>query len=923
MKPIKLTIQAFQSYLDKTEIDFTKLGDKGLFLVDGETGAGKSTIFQAIYYALYKEFLNSGGKGCVDIVDKDIRNINAPDKMKTIVDLIFEEKGNYYHVNRTINKKGATESHLFDVLSLDPYEEKPEQLESGGKALNKRIKDIIGLDADQFEKTILIPQGKFEDLLNQDTKGRRDIYRSLFGTDSYNKFQARLSDLANKAQADLKSESAKVNIQYNNIKVDEEDLDLVEEKNSIFNSPDIKQDEAYAFIEKITDKYKKDLNESKSLMDEEQKELQILSGNEQKAKDYISNKERLKNIRNQIDSLNPKLQVSSRNLTELESKDKEIDLDNLASKEKEKKNYESSISFQKNQSKKKQDELDIVLKQLEDTNNELKNLTPDPTKELIKIDEESKPLIQKEKELEQIKEDIAKLTANKENLIKLVDKANLLRHKKEILEQEKDRMIKVRFDNYAGYLAEELKENYPCPVCGSISHPNPTRLSTNSVSDEDMKKIEDEYNAKANESSYADSKVDSEQKQIMELTETISSKLKKYDSDFKSIDLSYQKVNDELSKEIEDFKSRKMSLLSKQCYKTSLETNRDTSNLKKDKLTSEISRIESDLASSKAHVLENIKYIEELKNKIGNKSREDVEKNIVYLKKKINDYKVLLNKTRNDVNQITTEITSLQGQEKILSNSINEYESQLNLSLEEIISKKNQIQNDFNINNSKYSKYSSFYSTNESILSQLKSEFPIIEKLQKQATNLNHLNLVFGGGNCDGVKETIEVYVQGKQLERVLHFANKRLLEMTNNHFSMVKANAGEYGAKALSGLEINIRDNQNLAPDGKTRKSITLSGGESFKAALSLALGLRDTVALTKEGINIDCMYIDEGFGTLDKNSLDDIMSVLSNQTVEQGNCLVGIISHVDLLQTRIKKKIEVSKDSSGNSHAVIKIEE
>lgn len=360
MKPIKLTIQAFQSYLDKTEIDFTKLGDKGLFLVDGETGAGKSTIFQAIYYALYKEFLNSGGKGCVDIVDKDIRNINAPDKMKTIVDLIFEEKGNYYHVNRTINKKGSTESHLFDVLSLDPYEEKPEQLESGGKALNKRIKDIIGLDADQFEKTILIPQGKFEDLLNQDTKGRRDIYRSLFGTDSYNKFQARLSDLANKAQADLKSESAKVNIQYNNIKVDEEDLDLVEEKKSIFNSPDIKQDEAYAFIEKITDKYKKDLNESKSLMDEEQKELQILSGNEQKSKDYINNKERLKNIKNQIDSLNPKLQVSSRNLTELESKDKEIeldnknlidlknnlvDLDNLASKEKEKKNYESSIGF--------------------------------------------------------------------------------------------------------------------------------------------------------------------------------------------------------------------------------------------------------------------------------------------------------------------------------------------------------------------------------------------------------------------------------------------------------------------------------------------------------------------------------------------------------------------------------------------------
>lgn len=150
----------------------------------------------------------------------------------------------------------------------------------------------------------------------------------MFGTDSYNKFQARLSDLANKAQADLKSESAKVNIQYNNIKVDEEDLNLVEEKNSIFNSPDIKQDEAYAFIEKITDKYKKDLNESKSLMDEEQKELQILSGNEQKAKDYINNKEKLKNIKNQIDSLNPKLQVSSRNLTELESKDKEIELDN-------------------------------------------------------------------------------------------------------------------------------------------------------------------------------------------------------------------------------------------------------------------------------------------------------------------------------------------------------------------------------------------------------------------------------------------------------------------------------------------------------------------------------------------------------------------------------------------------------------------
>ena len=222
-------------------------------------------------------------------------------------------------------------------------------------------------------------------------------------------------------------------------------------------------------------------------------------------KDYINNKEKLKNIKNQIDSLNPKLQASSRNLTELESKDKEIeldnknlidlknnlvDLDNLASKEKEKKNYESSISFQKNQAKKKQDDLAIVLKQLEDTNNELKNLTPDPTKELIKIDEESKPLFQKEKELEQIKEDIAKLTANKDNLSKLIDKAISLRHKKEILEQEKDKMIKVRFDNYAGYLAKELKENCPCPVCGSISHPNPTKLSTNSVSDKENQKIE-------------------------------------------------------------------------------------------------------------------------------------------------------------------------------------------------------------------------------------------------------------------------------------------------------------------------------------------------------------------------------------------------------------------------------------------------
>ena len=208
-------------------------------------------------------------------------------------------------------------------------------------------------------------------------------------------------------------------------------------------------------------------------------------------------------------------------------------------------------------------------------------------------------------------------------------------------------------------------------------------------------------------------------------------------------------------------------------------------------------------------------------------------------------------------------------------------------------------------------------SSNTGIYEYINKNSPLLTQLHDYYTELNELNLTANGRLTGGrEKMTLEVFAQTKYFDSILSFANLRLRKMSNGKYEFKRSeNALEKRAK--SGLDIDVIDH-----DSATRRSVrSLSGGESFMASLSLALGFSDVIQSNVGGVHLETMFIDEGFGTLDDKALENAYRVFTDLSSD-GSCLVGIISHVEDLKSRITNRIVVTKDSLGNSHAKIETE-
>lgn len=945
MRPIRLEIQAFESYLDKTVIPFDKLGTSGLYLIDGATGAGKTTLFQAIYYALYGETLGGSKKdGNIETTNEDLRNNKAPIGKDTYVDLIFEEKDNIYHIHREPSQRklasrktesGYVESKAFvefsKITSLDEDNKimAEESLGSKTKEVNEKVEKLLGLDASQFEKTILIPQGKFVEVLSQNTDKRTEIFRSLFDTEGYYNFVNILSKKANDAQSGLSSELKKQNMIFDGAKAEDDDIENKELLNKYKEKSST--EERLCLLKTLIEKYRRSKESAKEKEDELSKHLQKLSTIRSAYDTYDKNKSNLASAQNYIDENDPKLKSKIEELENLKAQDptfdsyakEAIEISNQLKSYDDLKTYENDLTRYKNdtirlqgeikQGECKINQLDAELTSLE---SELSSIKEDPDSLLVKLANKCLPRINK---LESNKE-----IANKQyNNIKFL-KSNLLNTvlERKILSvaaleslNEYNELSRRYIEGQAGELAFNLKDGDACPVCGSKDHPSKASRTNDSIT----KKMVDDAQAKHND---AKSRFDRKEAKEQELSKQFESSLdeaikalKDYGATNESdLSIAIDKLNDELLEIKSNYDSKKNEL-------TSLST-------KKKHLTNEIkdkkdekSILDASLGNSKEKLAACISKIESLdenirKLKTGLKYQNKFEANskIAELDKLCSSHKKEAESITSQINTLTSALSEKRGQIKSLRSAIDEFESKN-------YQDRDFLEQDYNFTDSaktkyrnEHTKYSILEQTNQTTLDNLNKSIESTKDLQKLADRLNHLSATFGGkGSTDNSKSTIEIYVQGKQLDRVLGYANKRLLAMTDNQFSMSRAKQA-YDKVSTSGLDIDIVDNQNMTSEGN-RKVVTLSGGESFKAALSLSLGLRDAVAAHKGGTKIDCMYIDEGFGTLDGESLDKVIEILMQQTVDKGNCLVGVISHVEELQSKIPNKIKVFKDSDGNS--------
>ena len=851
MRLKKLTMQAFGPFKDKVVIDFeNNCIDKGLLLITGDTGAGKTTIFDAICFALYGQ--SSGEVRTINSLRSDWA---SPD-VETYVELEFYYKNKKYeirrcpeYVRRKKNGSGETKQPATAEFDIDG------RIVTKVTDVTKEVERLIGIDYKQFRQIAMLSQGEFTKFLLATSEEKTTIFRKIFGTEFYDVLQNKLKFEKNVKAEEMEKFKDKIDTERKNLEsiVDIYGLNSVETINVLEER--IKEDSA-----KI-----KDVKVSRDEKNEE--------------------RTKLINEINNYKELNRKINVyndSKERLFVLNSSNKNIDI------EKKQYDYNISVAFsitsllnnlERDQKLfiEKEKKLELAKKDLELKQKQFKD------KEVVysSLDDYSK-------NIEKITDEIAMLMSqidcyekylNKKNELNLVlDEYKVNTEKYEIQNEKYEDMRRKFYLNISVEIADSLKDGDECPVCGSRVHPKKALPSGFNYTKED---IENEERLLK--------KIDSQRKK----NEASIDEIKKVINEFN--------IDDDIDV-LEEINVYKQNLLDKKQEKEFEERRFMELSKEKQKLTSEIVSLSKnkEIFEDDLSVLE--KNIDDIKSKLDdiykenntdyddykNKKLDKVELNI--LKNKIDDY----NKTKQELESVIKTL-----EEDVLG------KENIDLTDKEI---------KLNILNDEYKELDKLYTDMNAVILKLtdstkniKEYIGFSKKIENEFFIVKMLSDTANGVLSGKKKITFENYVQAYFMNSVLVEANKRLVKMTDGRFELKKKEI-ESRLNAKTGLEFSIFD----AYTGKERDVSSMSGGEKFKASLALALGLSDTISNNIGGIKIDSLFIDEGFGSLDSESLNQALNILSD--LSGNDKLVGVISHVSELLSRIDNKIFVNKTNTGS---------
>ncbi|NLP25894.1 MAG: AAA family ATPase [Clostridiales bacterium] len=1039
MKPLMLKMSAFGPFADIVEIPFHQLDSQGLFLITGNTGAGKTTIFDAISFALYG---NTSGRTRTTAT---IRSDFAPLTIETFVYLEFLHKGKKYTVKRNPeylrnkkNNEAGTTTHKADAVLTYP----DGSVITGNTKVTKDIERLLCIDWKQFKQVAMIAQGEFLNLILEDGKERSAILRKVFNTQIYEDLQIKLKDISLSLKKGCE-ESENLIIRYlSDINCDEDNAfyQFIKEWKE---SPSIhKANEIFVVLEKLLAYDKEKLDTTKNELNRIEKEISKISVEHERAKVNNERFEKLENFieekkqmlekedeiedkierysfsqkavniirfyedkfireKNEKDSLiafikktNKELSDSKEKLNEswerLEESNAKLDIaENINMSIKETENqldlYDNLLKL-KNTSKELHEDKENLLKLLsieENKREELKKLEIKVSNELKRLENVDKDFLLCDGELnrvKQISDKIEQMLYEYNNILndeKALEKA----HKQflELEEQYKHKDIECRSADaeflhaQAGIMASKLIDNEECPVCGSTSHPNKASLSETLITQSELKLLKEET-ATLHE---AMSKLSHKCGELKTKYKLNSEKLETQIRDALKIETKLIDIDKTLAEQSEiNLKERQIIEREHKKLQNDIENNIKNKEKLKD-ITVEIEEVEKNISERKNYLNEleiEIGKLEERIKSISLKydSKEEAIKKINEDRKEYNRLKSEYEMANKNYTDCTIEIQSLKAvlennEEKLtllkesyikaefeftqklkecnfkneedyrkylisddelqaLNNEINEYKERKILISENInqleietkdkeivsiskIMEKQKILAELKKSSGEIMQEVSNRIGNNNIihfrvsdelkgLDERRSEFMLVEELSEVAN-----------GEIKGKQRlAFEQYIQAFYFEKVIHEANKRLKLMTSGRYKLMrKEEASDHRVKA--GLEIEIMDYYT----GKPRSIKSLSGGELFKASLSLALGLSDVIQSFAGGIEVDAMFIDEGFGSLDSESLESAIETLN--TLTAGNRLVGIISHVEELKERIDKQIIVSKDINGST--------
>ncbi len=871
MKPVRLTLCGWGPYKGKQEIDFTGFHERGLFLITGPTGAGKTTVFDAIAYALYGNM--SGGMREKNSVRSDFADGDTP----TYVEFVMTHEGKTYTIYRNPEymrprkrkasaKEGKPAEQFTKEKERAVFTDWEGRSVEGGSEVSRKVQELLRLDYRQFKQLSMIAQGEFARLLSAPPSEKTKIFREIFGTDLYERIAASLKG---------KSGSIYKQVTECRHKMDEDVDMLLREGVDLGDSNGHYYEEAIERLKEEKKQLGRQCRESRESYRQKDQQVQKLAG-------ILAENERM-------ESLLEKLAQEKERNAALLLREKEIREKTTLLRIQEKaaglREAEVKLSAAMEQSVRLEKELVSGKEEIEKL--ECQNGKDAP---VFAAQEEIAAAFEEEKRRQEATQEFDRISQEY-----LAESEVLCKLQREYLEAEKEEEeAKVLYEQtdkayrhgMAGILAESLEEGKPCPVCGSTDHPRPAAEDKGLPTKEQVKRQRECYEKK--------------QKVRMELHgKTVvcvakKEELKKKEQESRE----HCRLLEESCSKRTPFTARYLAAHTPEDFDRQIgEYQQRTAVLKEkrnmlERRKAEAVQIEKNVKKCRQEFEKGLKNAGFSSTEAYQEARRE-ENEVLNLREEIECYGRDLHLNR----QMIAHLTEETGKAKL--QDIGEVKSALKQAEEE---KQTLFDRQVLLENRQKSVEKGMASLQDKNkrLKALMEKYSLLKDLDDAANGNNKKKLVF------------EQYVLAAYFEDILLAANIRLRVMSNGRYELKRVEQISDG-RSKDNLEIEVMDYYT----GKYRSVKTLSGGEAFKASLALALGMSDVVQSASGGLKVEALFIDEGFGSLDGESIEQ--SCLTLQSLVERDRLIGIISHVPELAEKIGDQIQICKTNAGSSAVVM----
>ena len=924
MRPLKLTVSAFGPYAGVMELDFETLGTSGLYLITGDTGAGKTTIFDAISFALFGEA--SGGNREPGM----LRSKYADPATPTEVTLLFRYAGKEYTITRNPEymrpkAKGKDKGDAMTKQTAGATLTYPDgHLVTKPKEVNAAIRDILGLDREQFAQVAMIAQGDFLKLLLADTKERQKIFRNIFHTNLYVELQDQLSKQANKIKYQWDDVQDSIRQYVDGILCSEESEYAEAIRHAKEGSAPIEEilvtlDALLKSDGVLRDELEEALRETDTSLEETVAFLTKAESRDKTKKDLVKTEENEASAKMRLQQCQEALEAEQAKKPRQEQLSKEITAIDLSLKDYDRLAGLESALQDTHAQKIKAEEDSAAAGEVKTVLFAAIDALKEERKSLETIGEEKEKLLRKKQdlhlkrtELQKLVADIAQYHTQYQNWETAQKLYLTVYEKSSNLQQDYDVKNKAFLDEQAGIIAGRLEDGKPCPVCGSVHHPAPAVMADTAPTEAEVKKARKDYEKAAKETEKASAAAAKEKGKVSTQEEAL---LRQIDGllQLKTIAEAESSATDaisELTHSVDDVENQ-ISQISK-----SLERKDQLDDLIPQK-EKEISAAEERLtaakellASSGASIQALTEQIKALKETLpfSDKSAAVAQRNA--LDHEHHNLQSALESAEKAYMNCKDELTALAASGQELKKQLEESPE---IDMQAQAEKKDMLSTQKAAILKEQKLVHTRITSNTSCRKNIQNKSAELSALEAKQKWLRALSDTANGTVKGKEKIMLETYIQTTYFDRIVARANVRLMKMTGGQYDLKRRKTPDT-MRGQTGLELDVVDHYN----GTERSVKTLSGGESFKASLALALGLSDEVQMST-GIQLDTLFVDEGFGSLDPESLNQAYNTLAGLT--EGNRLVGIISHVAELKERIDRQIIVTKEKSGGSKARITV--